>query len=152
MRRIKRNIVGAVLLSKDGKVLLGRSAARAVGVYSGRWVVPGGGVDKDETLEQALVREILEETHHDINGCHIKLVSNTEEGESEKRLKETGELVIVEMKFNDYLVRLEQTAEELGVRPSEELVELRWFSMDELKEALLSPPTDRLLKALRLKD
>lgn len=152
MRRVERKIVGAVLLSRDDKVLLGRTAAEAGGVYSGSWVVPGGGIDAGETPEQALIREVLEETHHDISGCQIELVSDSERGESPKKLRTTGELVIVEMTFCDYLVRLDQTADELGTRPSTELVELKWFDRDGLNQSRLSPPTDRLLKSLNLKD
>ena len=152
MRRIKREIVGAVLVSTDNKVLLGRTAADAGGVYSGNWVIPGGGIDRGETPEQALIREVLEETHHDISRCQLELVSDSVRGESQKRLKQTGELVVVEMTFRDYLVRLAETADQLGDKPSQELVELRWFGRDGLNRAPLSSPTDGILRKLDLKD
>jgi ADP-ribose pyrophosphatase YjhB (NUDIX family) len=50
--------VGAVLIH-DGKVLLIRRGKEPL---RGRWVVPGGTVEVGETLEVALVREVLEET------------------------------------------------------------------------------------------
>jgi 8-oxo-dGTP diphosphatase len=50
--------VGAVLVH-DGKVLLIRRGKEPL---RGRWVVPGGTVELGETLEAALVREMLEET------------------------------------------------------------------------------------------
>jgi mutator protein MutT len=50
--------VGAVLIH-DGKVLLIRRGKEPL---RGRWVVPGGTVEVGETLEQALVREVQEET------------------------------------------------------------------------------------------
>jgi 8-oxo-dGTP diphosphatase len=50
--------VGAVLIH-DGRVLLIRRGKEPL---RGRWVVPGGTVELGETLEQALVREVLEET------------------------------------------------------------------------------------------
>ena len=152
MRRIKRDVVGAVLLSGDNKVLLGRTAHSALGVYSGSWVIPGGGIDQGETLKQALIREVLEETHHDISDCQIEPISDSDKGESQKRLKETAGLVIVEMSFHDYRVELVQTAAELGDKPSKELVELKWFDRSELNEAPLAPPTEVVLKKLNPKD
>jgi len=50
--------VGAVLIHQ-GRVLLIRRGKEPL---RGRWVVPGGTVELGETLEQALVREVLEET------------------------------------------------------------------------------------------
>lgn len=50
--------VGAVVVH-DGRVLLIRRAKEPL---SGRWVVPGGTVELGETLEEAVSREVLEET------------------------------------------------------------------------------------------
>ena len=50
--------VGAVLVHQ-GRVLLIRRGKEPL---RGRWVVPGGTVEVGETLEQALVREVQEET------------------------------------------------------------------------------------------
>ncbi len=50
--------VGAVVVH-EGRVLLIR---RGKPPLFGRWVVPGGTVELGEGLEQALVREVLEET------------------------------------------------------------------------------------------
>jgi ADP-ribose pyrophosphatase YjhB (NUDIX family) len=50
--------VGAVLIH-EGRVLLVRRGKEPL---RGRWVVPGGTVELGETLEQALVREVEEET------------------------------------------------------------------------------------------
>jgi len=50
--------VGAVVLL-DGRVLLVRRGKEPL---HGRWVIPGGTVELGETLEEALVREVEEET------------------------------------------------------------------------------------------
>ena len=50
--------VGAVVV-REGKVLL---VQRGKEPLKGRWVIPGGTVELGETLEQAVAREVLEET------------------------------------------------------------------------------------------
>ena len=50
--------VGAVAVH-DGAVLLVR---RGKGPAAGEWSVPGGHVEMGETLHEAIVREVLEET------------------------------------------------------------------------------------------
>lgn len=50
--------VGAVVI-RDGKVLLIR---RGKPPLRGRWMIPGGTVELGESLEQAVVREVREET------------------------------------------------------------------------------------------
>jgi mutator protein MutT len=54
-----RLAVGAVVLREDGAVLLVR---RAHPPAVGSWTLPGGKVEDGETPEQAIVREIREET------------------------------------------------------------------------------------------
>ena len=51
--------VGAVVLNGDNRVLL---VKRAHEPLKGEWSLPGGGVEIGETLEEAVAREILEET------------------------------------------------------------------------------------------
>src|SRR4249919_2742223 len=51
--------VGAVVLNRDGRVLLARRAHEPL---KGEWSLPGGAVEVGETLEAAVAREILEET------------------------------------------------------------------------------------------
>lgn len=48
-----------------GRVLLVRQRS---GPFSGAWLLPGGGVDGDESLEEALRREMREETGCELDG------------------------------------------------------------------------------------
>jgi ADP-ribose pyrophosphatase YjhB (NUDIX family) len=56
-------IGAAVLVVHEDKVLLGKR--NKTNAY-GKWVIPGGGVDFGESLEQAAIRELKEETNIDI--------------------------------------------------------------------------------------
>ncbi len=56
-------IGSAAVVVKDGKVLLGKRNKK--NAY-GKWVIPGGRVDWGETIRDAAVREIKEETGLDI--------------------------------------------------------------------------------------
>ncbi len=51
------------LVIRDGRVLLAR---RARAPLEGQWSIPGGHVEWGETLEQAVVRELREETALDV--------------------------------------------------------------------------------------
>jgi ADP-ribose pyrophosphatase YjhB (NUDIX family) len=84
---------GAVV--RDGQLLLVRRASRH---GRGNWQLPGGFIEPDETIEQAVIREVKEETGVDTevntvlglrnrydpesgNGVYIILVLNAIEGE-----------------------------------------------------------------------
>lgn len=53
------NVVAAII-KKDGKIF---AAQRGYGEFRDGWEFPGGKVEKEETLEEALIREIQEELH-----------------------------------------------------------------------------------------
>ena len=72
--------VGAVVIH-DGRVLLIRRGKEPL---RGRWVVPGGTVEPGETLQDALVREVREETGLTVRPRDVVLVFDRilrEEGE-----------------------------------------------------------------------
>ena len=50
----------AVIARKERKILLIR---RKYNPFAGKWAFPGGFMDMDETPEEAIVRELEEETH-----------------------------------------------------------------------------------------
>ncbi len=56
--------VGAVVITAEGRVVLVR---RARAPLAGHWSLPGGAVEVGETLEQAVVREVREETGLDVD-------------------------------------------------------------------------------------
>ncbi len=148
MRTIEREIVGALIVSSDGKILLGMQDA-SIGVYANRWIIPGGGVEEGESYLEAIRREVQEETGIDIAPYPAVMLDDTATGESEKTLKTTGERVAVKMRFIDFRVDItDKTAVELGDEPTDELTRIAWVAPDELKNYPLSPPTQAFLEKL----
>lgn len=58
-RYSNRGLAVDAIIVRDGQVLL---IERKNDPYKGHWATPGGFVDFDETVEQALAREVKEET------------------------------------------------------------------------------------------
>jgi len=83
--------VGAVLIHQ-GKVLL---IKRGKEPLRGRWVVPGGTVEVGETLEEALVREVREETGLTVRPLEVVLVFD--------RIEREGDAVRYHYVIVDYL-------------------------------------------------
>jgi 8-oxo-dGTP pyrophosphatase MutT (NUDIX family) len=143
MRTIHREIVGGFIISSDDKILLGKT-----GVYSGLWVVPGGGINPGETKLEALRREILEETGIDTDGMKIEDMKVDLTGESEKNLRDTGERVHVKMRFHNYRISVLLPAYKVKIKTTDDLVDATWFSRQELPKLNLSPPTVSSLQKL----
>ena len=64
MDNLKQIEVVAAVIVKDGSILV---TQRGYGEFKGKWEFPGGKVEMGENLEQAIIREIKEETNADIN-------------------------------------------------------------------------------------
>jgi 8-oxo-dGTP pyrophosphatase MutT (NUDIX family) len=136
MRTIQRDIVGGFIISADGKLLLGKA-----GVYTEMWCVPGGGIEEGETKEQALHREILEETGIDISRAEVEPIHLDLTGESEKTLRTTGERVFVEMTFHNFVVRLPQAADGVEIKAEDDFTDARWIPLGDLIHIPLAQPT-----------
>lgn len=63
-KKIPHYVVTAAVISRGDKVLLSKRPSR--GLLGGMWEFPGGKIEKDETLEECLVREIHEELGVDV--------------------------------------------------------------------------------------
>jgi 8-oxo-dGTP pyrophosphatase MutT (NUDIX family) len=148
MREIQRTIVGALLVSKDGKIFVVRPDPKNKGAYEDFWVIPGGGVEDGETPEQAVIRETLEETGIDISDCKIEFADDKKTGQSEKNLKPSGERVLVKMKFIEFRIILKDVAGNTPVTLSHEHSEYRWLDPDDLANYRLSPPSEQLVRQL----
>lgn len=59
-----KNVVAAIIKNNNNEILI---AQKNDGPYSGYWEFPGGKIEENETEEDALKREILEELNLEIN-------------------------------------------------------------------------------------
>lgn len=139
MREVQRIIASALIFSKDGKLLMGKKDPAKGGVYPDCWHIPGGGVDKGETIEQALQREIKEEVGIDISPYNPVPIPEKGSGIAEKTLS-SGEKILCKMEFNIFRVDVnDKLASEIKLNLTDDLVEIRWFNPEELPEVKQIP-------------
>ncbi len=144
MLTIERRIATAVIFSKDKKIFQGQKDPSKGGVYrDGYWHIPGGGIEEGETVEQALIREISEETGIDIRNIPFSLIADQGTGESEKIMPD-GETVNVKMRFYEYEISLPFDSTDIEVHLNDDLVVYRWTDPKELKDLKLTPPSIKL--------
>ena len=115
--------VGGVVV-KGGRVLLARRGKEPL---YGRWVVPGGTVELGETLEEALVREMREETGLRVEPVEVLTVFD--------RIQRDGDRVVYHYVIVDYLCRwLEGEA-----RAASDALEVAWAGPADLPAYDLPP-------------
>jgi 8-oxo-dGTP pyrophosphatase MutT (NUDIX family) len=147
MRTLHRNIVGAFIFSADGKVLLGHN--KNGGVYQSQLVVPGGGIEENESNLEALIREVKEEIGLDISQAIIREIEGLSTGESEKTLKDTGERVLMQMNFYDYEVKLSGQSDEITLSFNDDYADAKWYYQSDLQNASIGQATFATLHKLQ---
>ncbi|HEY8217834.1 MAG TPA: NUDIX hydrolase [Acidimicrobiia bacterium] len=111
----------------DGRILLVR---RGYGPAAGTWSVPGGRVELGETLHEAVVREVAEET-----GLHV--VVDRFLGWAERVDADASDAVAHHFVLLDFAVTpLDATGEPVA---GDDAAEVEWIGLAELDDYRLAP-------------
>src|SRR3989344_3893599 len=111
-----RHVVVDNLVARGTELLL---VKRAEGLHhAGKWCLPGGYVERDETITQAATREIMEETGYEVSNLELLRIKDNPDRRGETRQ-------------NISFVHMCVAGERIG-EPDAESPEQRWFSLDEL--------------------
>jgi ADP-ribose pyrophosphatase YjhB (NUDIX family) len=114
-----RHLVVHAIVIKENKILLEKRASHLL--EGGKWALPGGFVDRDETAEEATLRELREET-----GWTGKVLQLLRINTNPNRPHEDRQNIAL-----DYIV---EPIEQVGVG-DQEVSDLEWFSLDNLPTA-----------------
>ena len=133
----ERPLVGVGVLIRDGdRYLLVRRAAEP---DAGLWSIPGGLVELGERVEEAAVREALEETGLEVEIRDLLGVVDKIERDDAGRIR--FHFVIV-----DYLAEVKGGS----LKASSDALEARWVRAEELPKYRLSPTLVKLLRDIGL--
>lgn len=120
--------VGAMILNKEDKFLLVKTHK-----WNHKYGIPGGKIDIGESCEQALVREIKEETGLEVTD--VQFVTYYDSVFSDEFYKPSHMILL------NYTCRTEQSTVELN----EEAQTYKWATLSEAQEMDLNDPTRKLV-------
>jgi 8-oxo-dGTP diphosphatase len=128
----KPRLTSAVLVVHDGKYLL---AERNKENYNGYWVIPGGGVKFGETLQDAAIREVKEETNLDV-----------------EIIKKIGYNEIINVPGNYHSIVFFYLAKPLNmnlvadVEAKDDVSKAKFFSLEEIKQLKIAESVEWALR------
>jgi len=105
-------------ISRDWEVLL---IKRMNAPFEGYWALPGGFIDEHETLEQAVERELFEETS--LKGVKLQQLKAFSNPYRDPRGRTIGVAFVGVLKNMD-----------AEIRANDDAKEVQWFSIDNLPE------------------
>ncbi len=132
---MKTRNCSVAVIEKNGKILMGNKA-KDVGPYPNTWRLPGGGVEENESPEDAIKREVMEETG--LTATKVEKVGYLEDEEPNKH----GEMT----HYKFHVFRVETTGNE---RVTKEFPELRWIEKSEFDSVPLARPTVKYFNTLK---
>ena len=127
--------VGAVILNSENEVLICRSNK-----WNQKYVIPGGHIEAGEGMEEALIREVKEETGLEI--YDIKILGITESIYSESFQNQKHFI------FVDFICR----SDSKQVVLNEEAQSYQWIDLCEIENYELEEYTANLLRELKKGD
>lgn len=121
---MKREIivgVGALIVDNQNRVLLAKRHNKFKDFWTGKWIVPGGKLNYGESLHDAAIREVKEETN-----LIVEIVRHIYTGE--RILRRNGRPIM-------HVIYIDFLAKPIAgkVKPSSDVAQLKWFTRSMLK-------------------
>ena len=141
--------VGAVVFDADCVLLVRRAKAP----LAGQWSLPGGAVELGETLEEAVVRELAEETGLRVKPLQVVKAFDHIDRDAEGRVRFHYVLV-------DFLCRIDaedgaalerdHPAEKRALQHGSDVSDARWVPVEGLRTSKEFPLTERALEVIAM--
>jgi mutator protein MutT len=130
-------IVLGVVLNKEGKVMIVKRKKKEITLTKKEliWVFPGGKLEKGETREERVVKEVLDETGYKVKPLkliHLRIHPET--------------LKIIAY----FLCELEEENPVQEIKEKEEIEEVRWVNPEELKNYFNTEIDSEVKKILKI--
>ena len=113
--------VCAMIVSQDESVLITQRSA-TMDTHPNKWCLPCGYLDWDESIHQALIREVYEEVGIDISGQDVLMYHINDASKAD-------ELQNVTFHF---MVAMDKNAADIVLTPSDEVQATCWLTLDEV--------------------
>lgn len=132
---------GAVIEDEAGRILLVKHRPERGGYWQGKWICPGGRLEPGETIQEAIKREVKEETQLDIS-----LVAPLHP--FDRIVRSEDGTVTLHVIYIDYLARVTGGT----VRPDSDIGEARWVTREQIPGIWeeLHEDTRRLLQIAKI--
>lgn len=115
-RALLRHVVVHAVVERHGALLLVKRAPHLL--EGGRWGLPGGFLDRDETLADAVLRELREETGWEGRVAGLLRVNSRPDRPGEDRQNVAFDFVVAPLRQSG--------------APDQESTEIRWVALDAL--------------------
>lgn len=134
--------VGAVVFDANCVLLVRRAKAP----LAGEWSLPGGAVELGETLEQAIIREVAEETGLRVAPLQVVKAFDHIDRDTEGRIR--FHYVLVDFLCRIYIQEEENGPETAVLRHGSDVSDARWVAVEGLRNSKEFPLADRALEVI----